>query len=215
MSIKIKLRETPKDFENLVFKALAEDFNKNVARFRVRIYRDLRAAIKGWVMSQPEIDSLTSEGKVNTLNAQFGLPRGSSNNAVDVISDAVADSVVVNIDSLSLKLNGIKGGLTIGVQPARFVNMLNLPEASVVTKKGVPLNWLEWLLVRGDEIVIVGYEYTDAIGYGRSGGGIMEKGSSFRVDPKYSGTLEDNFITRALSGRESQIAKIISDAISR
>jgi len=37
----------------------------------------------------------------------------------------------------------------------------------------------------------------------------MKLGSGFRVSPEFSGTIEDNFITRAFSKKEQEIQKII------
>jgi hypothetical protein len=44
---------------------------------------------------------------------------------------------------------------------------------------------------------------------GRSRGGVMDKGGSWRVPPAYSGTADDNFITRAFEGKSKQIQKLV------
>jgi hypothetical protein len=37
----------------------------------------------------------------------------------------------------------------------------------------------------------------------------MTKGAAFRVSPSFSGTVDDNFITRAFSGKEKEVSSIL------
>jgi hypothetical protein len=85
-----------------------------------------------------------------------------------------------------------------------------LPQGHSVYYDG-DLHWLDWLLNRGDQIIVVGYEYNPQTGLGRSKLGNMKTGGSFRVPPEFSGTQENNFVTRALIGasQEKEIAKIL------
>jgi hypothetical protein len=78
---------------------------------------------------------------------------------------------------------------------------LSLPEGHTIYEDG-DLHWLQWMLIRGDETIIVGYEYNPQTGLGRSKLGNMKKGNSFRVPPQYAGTSDNNFITRALIGQQ-------------
>ena len=64
----------------------------------------------------------------------------------------------------------------------------------------VKLDWLNWLLTRGDDIIVGDYSFVERTGSGRSGLGDMVAGGMFRIPPEYSGTGDDNFITRTLRG---------------
>jgi len=90
-----------------------------------------------------------------------------------------------------------------------FFNLLSLSSGVAATEKGANLRWLEWLLKEGDRIVVIGYRYQPSED-GRAGGGTMLSGSGFRVPPQFSGTVEDNFITRAFSGRSSELSQLLS-----
>ena len=79
----------------------------------------------------------------------------------------------------------------------------------VLTKKGERLDWISWLLTRGDDIVVADYHVVPG-NHGRSGDAVMKQGDFFRVRPEYSGTLDDNCITRALENREKEIANILN-----
>ena len=63
------------------------------------------------------------------------------------------------------------------------------------------MDWLDWLINRGDEIIVSQFGFESAGGKGRSGGGKMKKGGSWRISPQYAGTVDDNFITRALQDK--------------
>ena len=62
---------------------------------------------------------------------------------------------------------------------------------------------------------MVNYQYNPQTGLGRSGLGNMKPGGAFRVPPQFSGTVENNFITRAFVGdyQEGQIINIIQKVL--
>ena len=88
-----------------------------------------------------------------------------------------------------------------------------MPNAKVVTENGTALPRLKWLLTLGDKIIITEFEVEYKDGSGRSGLASMSEGGTFRVNPSFSGTEENNFITRAFQGREKQIADIFGRAL--
>ena len=51
-------------------------------------------------------------------------------------------------------------------------------------------------------------------GTGRSGLGHMKSKNTFRVNPSLSGTVDNNFITRAFNGKENQLIRIIRRRIA-
>ena len=84
-------------------------------------------------------------------------------------------------------------------------------------KTTVNLDWLNWILTRGDEIIVSKFRFEPESGRGRTGRGRMKKGGSWRVSPQYAGTEDDNFITRALSDKalQAKMASIIHKAIKK
>ena len=79
------------------------------------------------------------------------------------------------------------------------------------------MHWLDWLLKRGDSIIVVNYQYNPQTGIGRSKLGNMVDGGSFRIPPQFSGTIDDNFITRSFSGptQEQQLTKLFKDILEQ
>jgi len=78
------------------------------------------------------------------------------------------------------------------------------------------LPWLSWLLTRGNEIIIQEYGVLYGSGFGRTDGAKMSnKKAPFMVDPAYSGTADNNFITRALAPHQRAISNIIKEELTR
>ena len=154
---------------------------------------------------QPEIVELGQDG--TGLNAELGLPAGSGRRAASVIVNAAVNSIETKISKVNRNL---KGGFVFNFQPRNLINLLSLPEARIITEKGTSLDWLKWLLTMGDTPIIFGYDFLPTPGQGRSRGGTMVGGSMWRIEPKFAGTINDNFITRSISGKEKILEQILT-----
>jgi hypothetical protein len=207
MSISIRIIETNSELALGINKAAADYFNKLMKKKTTRITNDIKRLVPKWITEQPEMTSLAQQGVPGSLNAQFGLYRGTGDSAVTAIADAVRESVIVKLEKVDQNLSG---GLTIGIQPETFANLLGLSEGFVKTAE-YSLHWLDWLLLQGDRTIVSGYKYVPS-NEGRGGGGTMVGGGSWRVSPQYSGRADDNFVTRALNGRDREIQEVIERA---
>ncbi len=201
MSLSIKILESNSKIQGLIYSAIASEANAKVKKNAPKTRDAIKSLIPKWIFEQPEIKDLISGGS-NSLTAQFGIPIGQAQSIVSSISSAVANAVIVDIDFVSPK--NLQGGVEFRIQPTSYNNLLSLDIARVTTKKGQVLEWLDWLLLKGSQMIVIGYKYEPGTG-GRSGGGTMTGGGSWRVPPQYSGTSDNNFITRALSGRDRQL----------
>jgi hypothetical protein len=142
---------------------------------------------------------------MGSLNSHFGLPTSTADSSVNSIVSAVSDSLNVNIKLLDKRL---EGKIEFSFQQSDFLNLLSLNVGHVNTEMGTDLHWLDWLLTKGDTVIVVGYHYAPGKA-GRSGGGIMDIGGAWRVPPQFSGSRENNFITRSFRGREREITEIL------
>ena len=208
--ISLKLTDPLSKIEQDINVELANMFNKIFKSKASSIQVSLKNAIRNWVGSQPEISSLKQESSVGSLNSVFGLRLGSADSIVNAIIESVVKSTEIKINKIDKNL---RGGIEFNFQPADFRNLISLREGHVITNKNADLHWLNWLLTEGDSVVVVGYSYIPSSD-GRSGGGTMSSGGSFRVPPSFSGTISDNFITRAFSNREQELTKIMSRVLS-
>lgn len=207
MSISIVITDSIKNIEKNINEALSIAINKEINKNISKIYLSAQSLIPSWINSQPEIISLRSSDE-NSLSGQFGI-KGAVINIVDKIVQSVVNATEIKFIQYTKNL---KGGLELRFQPTTFANLLSLPEGHTVYNGG-DLHWLDWLLKRGDNIIVANYQYNPQTGLGRSGLGNMIPGGSFRVPPQFSGTEDNNFITRAFIGSSQE--KDISNLIQR
>lgn len=208
--ITLKILDSEATIEKNVNKAISEEVNSIVFKNQQKLLQKCKSLVAGWITVQPEIVSLQSND-IMSLAGQLGLYPGQENNAITTIINSVESSITVKFTKFTPKL---VGGVEVNFQPNNFLNLLNLPQGIVNYGKGT-LHWLDWLLTKGDSIIVVNYQYNPATGLGRSGLGNMIGGGSFRIPPQFSGTQENNFITRALVGpqQEQQIANIFKEIL--
>jgi hypothetical protein len=204
--ITLKLTQSIFEIQNLINEATAKELNKIVRRRKAITLGKLKNATAKWIAETDEISSITNPAP-NELKALFGIT--GSKNAVQAIIESVAESVVVEILPFDKKL---RGSVTFKFQPQNNLNLLALKEGHQITEKGTDLHWLDWLLTKGDSVIVIGYRYSPREN-GRGGRGVMKKGGTFRVNPKYSGIIGNNFVSKAFIGREQQVVKIIEDTL--
>ena len=208
----LKLIDSVKDVTSKVFKAIASKINRAISSSKPSILSDLKTQVVEWLNDEQVIKGLRGAG---SLNAEIGLPAGHAASAADLIVNAVVESMDINFKQFNEKM---AGGMSIGIQPLDFQNVLNIGKATILTEKGQQLNWLEWLLKSGNRIIIRDYsiEYGRYAKRSRSGEGaimVERKSGGWRMPAQYAGVEENNFITRAFEGKESEISKIISKHI--
>lgn len=201
----VNLLETNDQIQRKILQAIAAETNKRITKNRTYVLNQLKQNLRSWLEMQPEIVELGQDG--TGLNAELGLPAGSGRRAASVIVNAAVNSIETKISKVNRNL---KGGFVFNFQPRNLINLLSLPEARIITEKGTSLDWLKWLLTMGDTPIIFGYDFLPTPGQGRSRGGTMVGGSMWRIEPKFAGTINDNFITRSISGKEKILEQILT-----
>jgi len=207
MSISVKILESNKQIEGLINQSLSSQVNNTIRSNYKKVTNNIKLMIPSWISEQKEVASLLSQGVRGSLNAHFGLPPGMPVLSVAAIVSAVSESITVEIEIPKID-KSLRGSVLFRIQPDDFGNLLGLPEGFVVTKSGTNLHWMNWLLTMGGTPVVVGYDYTPS-SLGRSGGGTMVGGTAWRVPSEHTGTVDDNFITRALENREQDITNAL------
>lgn len=193
LSISLSLVENNSTISKDILTALLPDvqayFNSKIQEVQ-NIIPDI---VVNSIMSEPEYSSILS----GTLLHEFGLPDPSGR--LTEIINAIKNSK--NIQSRPPRISGgsIKGSFKFSMIKQDFSDLLSLGGASFVTEKGSVLNWLNWLLLEGDSVIITDYSYSvDGPGKSRTGLGVMVSGGSWRVPPEFAGNIRNNWITRAI-----------------
>lgn len=200
----MKLLDSFGVFSKKLYSAIAEQLNGRVKKNRLRVESRIRLSIDSWIRDQPEIKDLLGSSE-RSMNYLFGLEPGKAERAVEHIVRAISESIIIELPKIS---NRLESKIQFRLNPSLFGRLILDSSASVITEKGTRLEWLNWLLQEGDKIIIYGYHYRTG-NKGRSGGGTMVKRGVFRVPPEFSGTINDNFITRTFLGREKELSDII------
>ena len=199
--VTLKLLEKVPQIEKMIKREMAKKLTMALKRNLSKLKREINDEVNEWMKESPELLAVA----YGPLKGDFGIPKGQSVTEANKILDAIWRSVQVDFKPLDKDL---RGGIIIRIQPSEMGNILSAV-SPVKTEKGENLDWISWLLKRGDDIVVADYHVVPG-NHGRSGDAVMREGGFFRVRPEYSGTLADNFITRALKGREKQILRIIA-----
>lgn len=206
MSFQITLLDSDGEIQNKIYQAVREELNrllkKNINKAEARI----KQSVDKWIRMQPEVQSILDDGVQNSLHAQFGLLGVQGVLAANDIVASVIASINVKIKYVN---NNLAGGVDFEIQPEALNNLLGLSSGFVASESDV-LHWLNWLLLEGSNTIVYGYNYTPDSS-GRSGGGFMVSGGVWRIPPQFAGTLNDNFITRALSNRDKELEQILRD----
>ena len=156
------------------------------------------------------------------LDAHFGIPAGEAKSRVWKIIETVVNNIEVSFTRISIRGTNFGGGFTVGAVISDFSDVLNLPEAHIITDKGEDLPWLEWLLKKGNTIIIGDYsikfgDYTSSHGFwnSRSGKAIMIKqdGGLWRVPPQYAGTVRNNWLTHSIADMSEAWLDMIGDVM--
>lgn len=203
---KIKILDSTSKIEKNTLKAAEPEIKNLFQRAKPKIESGIKQIVVRALQRSPEIASL----KDGTLRLDFGLVVDPS----DDIVYAVANSVNVLFKNFRFYKNSMSNVMSIYIQPSDFNNLLSLAVANVITERGEVLPWLEWLLTAGNAVVIAGY----SVEYGnfqtsRTGGAVMEPVGFFKVDPQFSGTSENNFITRAIEPYSEEINNLIKSLL--
>lgn len=183
------------NFRRFIDKELEARVRKMIARARRRIRAALKPIIIDAIYDCPEMVSV----REGILKYDFGL----TTDPTSLISWVVADSMTVRYttDTRYIALFSVQ------IQPASHENLYDLEVAYQETEKGVQLPWLEWLLELGDSVIVADFGVKYEAGEGRTGNAFMAKNynTPFRVDSNFSGTISNNFITRALNRKKQEI----------
>lgn len=183
------------------------------------ISNNLRPILSGIIHTQlstsPTVVSLIG-GK---LRDDFGLRSSEAIIAVDSIVQALSDNFEIKISRGS---NQYIARLSIDLLPSGL-SLSGFVTGDSYQANGGSVDWLEWLLTRGTQVIIGDYFlFENAAGNTRSGGrSIMVpirnklSGEPFRVDPAHAGTEASNFITRSLEPIYPAIVNMVLEEVVR
>lgn len=215
LTLKLVLKEDIPTINGRILNSFRLHLNSVFKRAAASIQKRIGDVCELLIKRAPEYQQLLT----GELLGELGVP--DVEGRLNAILRTIKSSCEVETTPLMLQAGGnLSGGLVIKMIQSDFLDILSLSEAEYITEKGVNIQWLDWLLTQGDRIIVMGYDIKLNLSpqekhRSRTGLGLMERGSGWRVPPIYSGTQDDNFITRSfkLNEVEKLLLEIVEEEI--
>lgn len=202
--------ETDDQITKNILNILINKIDKNILSILPAIQSQIKKLVQNALRSEPEYASLKS----GTLKAEFGIPNSES---IDMVVDALTNSLFVETKRLKISGNIIVGGFILKmIQSDNISDIIYTDIASVIdTSKGYRLPWLEWLLLRGTDDIVINYDVKyGPSSFSRTNLAIMvPANTNWSVPKSFAGTTQNNWTTRAIAKIEKGIYAIIKKNI--
>ena len=206
-----KLLTSGSDFKKYILKTISDTVNRRLFSKLSSAENTISNMVIASIKAQPEYSSL----KNGELRNKFGIQNTSEiDNVLAMFNDINTD-----IDKARISGGEVTANITINMIKDDFAS-LSSGMAAYTSEGGSQIDWLDWLLYKGNNSVVIGYKYLPVVSpKSRTGKGIMVKGEGniVRVPPQFAGTSDDNWITRGVDAALPQIReyfnKIVKQAI--
>lgn len=196
--------------------AVAQELKATLDRTISQLIRKIRPSLIAYIENKLRKDPNNTYYSldIGDLRNDFGFRSGQ--NAGERVVKAISGSVeFTKLGPTSASLGGVRLQLLKG-----GIEFLLDKDFGAYDSNGNTVDWLRWLLTAGDTIVVADYQVMKDKGTplkgSRSGYALMispKISKGFRVDPNHSGTIDDNWITRALAATEVDMLKKLQEGL--
>lgn len=205
-------------FERKLLRQIAAHLNQVIRKSAKPIKTQLGTLANNVIKSSATYQSIIGGPLRASLGLSDPIPR------MDAVIKQIQESIQVKPVTCGVSGHGITGGLKIGILQSDFQDLIALPEAKYIShgRSGDhQINWLSWLTVEGDVLVIDDYDIDfnlnqSQIAISRSGDALMKKtpGAKWRL-PQGSVhyNVTDNFLIDAFHNVNPQIEQIVATEI--
>jgi hypothetical protein len=208
----LRMQQSEQELTNMILGDIADNINHALDFGASAVKDKIKDKIAELIWASPEIESLIS----GQLSKELGLA-----NAEPIVVDIIAkiqqamQFTIEHVNSYNGRLVG--GGYIIEVLRGDFSEVLSIPDAAYTTTNNVLIPWLNWLLFAGDSPLIYGYKVVlnpNNAQNSRTGAVMVKSGAgAWTIPQQNAGTLDNNFLTRALANLGDEIEKIVSEEI--
>lgn len=210
MRVHIKVVSPVATIERDILKAIADQFYKIYQKKRPALVRQIKELVIKHYQSTETYKALVD----GILAGHFGFPVGEEKPIVDTVLHAIADNIRISFKKITVRKTALDGGISIDILRSDLKDAFSASTSVLIVDTYV-LPWLDWLLIEGDRVVIADYDFNPS-DYGRSEKGTMVKRNvGWRVPPQFSGTLQYNWLTNAISADNDSFVNKIRDVIYR
>jgi len=212
MQLGITFTDSDQKINRAIMKALRKHLNDNMAA----------AAKSASVAVQSKTRSLLKQHKTvkalinGKLHHEFGIP--DTDIRINRIIDLWVDSLIVTIMPVRTRKGQLSGGFKLQMIRSDWQDVLSDPAAKFITEKTYELEWLNWLLLQGNRIIVRDYDFFYKAGKGRTGHGIMNPYTGrkrWSVPYSYQGTSNHNFATETVDNVHLFLGGILEKSMAK
>lgn len=212
MQFKLKILEKNREIEQKILQALLPDANAILKRYFQAITPKIKEAISTAIKNSPEYGSIVS----GSLKYELGIPDGDSR--INTLLNIWLSNINVDLKPTVIKNSQIFGSIKVSLIKADLSDVLGSDAAFLTdSRTGSMVDWLNWLSLAGDRTIIKDYNFIlGPNNMSRTGGGIMRytPGSGkWKIPSEFSGTITNNWITRAIDSASGSIDTILSNTL--
>lgn len=211
MLLNLKIIDSQKQIEDKILKALLPQVQSLFNKSQKNLKNNLGILFSQAIKKSPEYNSINN----GTLGYELGVPDG--NSRIDQLLQYWIGSMQVKIEKPSIKSSNIKSSLSIGICRSDLADIISSDIAIIVDgRTGSRVEWLSWLSLLGDTTIVKDYDFElGPSPYSRTGGGIMRPsgGSKWSVPSQFSGTVDNNWITRSVDSVENEVYSILERSL--
>jgi hypothetical protein len=210
MKLSVKLLDSASSIQKNILEALLPQVQSFMVNAANKMKQVIPPIVIQAIQDSPEYNALLG----GSLRYELGIP-DAENKLVGLI-DIWSSNIDVNYKPPSISSSGIKSSITIGMIKIDFSDVLYSEYAQNIDMfRGYSLPWLEWLLLDGTRILVKDYEVSFGnYSNSRTGQAIMKSSNqSWNIPSEYAGTINNNWITRALDNIGPSVQKAIEGAL--
>jgi hypothetical protein len=203
------LKQSNATIEKNILKALKPEVDQYFRSVLDKINSKLSNIVIEAIKSSPEYSSLIS----GNLKAEFGIPDSASR--LQSILD-FWKNISFSYKNTKITNGGLQAKIVLNMIKSNYSDVLALDASSFVTEKRTRLNWLEWLLLFGKKTIVK--DYSVVLGpspISRTGMALMRgvKNGKWSVPAEFSGTKNNNWITRAIDSVDDKINNLLFESL--
>jgi hypothetical protein len=213
MRISLKLLETDSQINTKILESIRTYLQPAFTKTQQSLQKNIPQIVKQALMAEPEYNSLLS----GQLRAELGVPDAGAR--IESLFESWSNNMNVTSKPLSIKAARLSGGFSIDMIRSDFSDVVDLP-AGIVTDNisGSVIPWLRWLLLDGSKILVRNYQVQMGSNpRSRTGQAIMitSDRENWRVPAEFAGTVNNNWITRAIERLDGTIINIIESELEK
>ncbi len=207
VEITVDILESNSEIEKLMMNDLVRQVNAAFRKKMPEVKEITGELLEQHIRAHPTYNAIVS----GSLRHELGLVDPTAR-LLNIIDELVRN-IKVTFEPFTVDGKQFKGGITINAVKSDYSDIIKLRDSTVVTQKGVKLEWLRWLLLDGRAIIISDYHIQFGR-FGRTGGAVMKKGGKWQVPSENAGRQADNFITDAIRDMQNPLKEKLEECIA-